>query len=389
MGRAWVKAIAAMLSLCLLAGCQAQTIQETVQIPSNSVHWEPLPTVTEPSVTGPKPSQTEPETEPETEPAVPLPLVQKITMTFVGDCTLGRNQESQYWNSFDEYYDNYGPDYFLQDVRHIFEADDLTVINLEGPLTTSEDIQERTWHHKGDPKYVQIIADASVEVATMGNNHRLDYGEAGSDETVQVLQQAGIAHCFDGNYAMCTVDGVKIGIVSVNALKGWGAVKPWLEDGLRYLRDQGCAIVVACAHWGGDKVTELEEWQFLMGEWIIDMGYDLVIGHHPHVLQAVRVYKGKFICYSLGNFCYGGSKRPADTDSGIFQKTFTLVDGVLVPDLEARFLPCLFAGQVGKNDFRPRVASGEDYGRILDKINGYSKIFGVRFDEAGEAQYDG
>ena len=362
--------------------------------PSDPEPSDPKPSDPEPS--DPKPSDPEPSDPKPTDPTPsdPNPIdpkpsepedgVTQITLTFVGDCTFGRNQKHNYANSFDDYYDRYGADYFLKNVRPIFENDDITVINLEGSLTTSTDIQDKMWNHKGDPEYTKIMTGSSVEVATMGNNHRLDYGQSGCDETIQVLEEAEIGYCYDDVYLIQEVKGVKVGFVSVNEHYDGTAVEVWLAEGYEYLRQQGCAIVVACVHWGLEKTSELNDYQLELGYKLIDMGYDLVVGNHPHVLQAMQVYKGRFICYSLGNFCYGGNKNPADKDSGIFQQTFTLVDGELQHDVNARFIPCFLSGSTNRNDYQPTLATGEEYDRIIQKINSYSEVFGLTFDDEGK-----
>lgn len=368
-------AVMAILALCLTAcGKPAEETDPTEQTQDTAVS---VTTQTEPTETEPA------ETEPVTEPTEPEPEITQITMTFTGDCTFGRNQKHSYWNSFDEYYDNHGADYFFDNVRQIFAADDITVINLEGSLTTSTDIQEKLYNHKGDPEYVQIMTGSSVEVATMGNNHRLDYGESGFLETVSVLEGADITYCYDGVYAIYEVKGVQVGFVSVNEVYDGRYVEVWLKAGYEYLRQQGCAIVVACVHWGGDKTPAVEDYQVELGHKLIDMGYDLVVGNHPHVLQAMEVYKDRLICYSLGNFSYGGSKNPADKDSGIFQQTFTLVDGELQYDLNAVFIPCTLSGASTYNDYQPTLVLGEEYDRIIAKMNGYSGEFGTMLDENG------
>lgn len=329
--------------------------------------------ITEPSGT----ETTEPDPEPE-------PVVTTITMSFTGDCTFGRNQKHTYANSFDEYYDIHGADYFLEGVRSVFENDDITVINLEGSLTTSTDIQDKMWNHKGDPEYVQIMTGSSVEVATMGNNHRLDYGQSGCDETVQVLEDADIGYCYDDVYLIYEVKGVKVGFVSVNEHYDGRAVEVWLTEGYEYLRQQGCAIVVACVHWGGEKTPVLNDYQLELGHKLIDMGYDLVVGNHPHVLQAMEKYKGRMICYSLGNFCYGGNKNPPDKDSGIFQQTFTLVDGELVIDTDIQFIPCSLSSVSTRNDYHPVLLEGSEFNRVIDKMNGYNEQFGFVLGDDGK-----
>lgn len=324
---------------------------------------------------------TQPPTEPPTEPG---PEIVEITLSFTGDCTFGRNQKHTYNRSFDDYYDTYGADYFFEKVREIFENDDITVINLEGTLTTSEDIQDKLWNHKGSPEYVSIMTGSSVEVATLGNNHTMDYGISGFEETVSVLENAGITYCVDGVYAIYEVKGYKIGFVSVNPLYDGWAVKTWLREGYDYLRSEGCAVVVACMHYGGDKTPVIENYQIALYHDVIDMGYDLVVGNHPHVLQAIEIYNGRYIAYSLGNFSYGGNKNPDDKDSGIFQQTFTFVDGELQNDLNAKFIPCSLSGETDRNNYQPVLAEGEEYDRIIEKMSGYCNQFGWAMDSDGK-----
>lgn len=363
-----------ILLICLIWDCGIQPAEPTAEPSTQPTTTQTEPTtVTEPTTTVTEPAVTEP----------PAPVETKLTLTFVGDCTLGTNQKHSYPNSFHDYYDRKGPDYFLSKVRHIFEEDDLTVINLEGSLTNSNDLVEKTWNHKGPPEYVSILAGSSVEIATMGNNHRLDYGVSGCDETEQVLTEAGIGYCYDDRYLIQEVEGIKVGFVSVNEHYDGEAVMTWLEEGYTYLRSQGCALVIACVHWGKDHQAEMDAVQMIMGDKLIDLGYDLVVGNHPHVLQAMRLYKGKFICYSLGNFCYGGSKNPEDKDSGIFQQTFTFLNGELQPGVEARFIPCFLSGKKTANNYRPTLATGEDFDRIIQKVNGYSEAFGFAWNEDG------
>ncbi|MGI6537305.1 MAG: CapA family protein [Caldicoprobacterales bacterium] len=83
----------------------------------------------------------------------------------------------------------------------------------------------------------------------------------------------------------------------------------------------------------------------------MDWGYDLIIGNHFHVLSGINKYKGKYIVYSLGNFCYGGSKNPKDKDTGIFQQTFTFVDGILQTDDNVKFIPCTISSTVKTNNY--------------------------------------
>ena len=129
----------------------------------------------------------------EVESQEPEPVITEITISAVGDVTLGTNQKTSYGGSFHEYYDKYGKDYFLQNVKSVFEEDDFTIINFEGTLTNSDNIRTtKEWNHKGRPEYVEILTGASVEAATLGNNHIMDYQQDGVNDTISTLTNARI-----------------------------------------------------------------------------------------------------------------------------------------------------------------------------------------------------
>ncbi len=317
------------------------------------------------------------------------PEIITVTISAVGDVTLGINQETSYPGSFDAYYDNYGEDYFFQNVAEIFQADDFSIANLEGTLTDSEDLREsKEWNHKGRPEYVNILANGSIEAVSLGNNHIMDYNEEGVADTIEAVENAGITYAISGawgdHYGLYeTADGIKIGIVSVNEYYEGNSVYTYLEEGMIQLRSEGADLVFACTHWGADKTHVIEQEQYDMGHWCIDQGYDLVLGCHPHVLQGIECYNGKYIVYSMGNFCYGGSKNPADKDSMIFQETFTFIDGELRDTTEIRAIPCRLSSVTNLNDYCPVVLTGEDAASVIDHLNEYSEKFGLVFDEQG------
>ena len=328
--------------------------------------------------------QPQPETETQE------PEVIEITISAVGDLTFGRNQKASYSGSFDEYYDDYGVDYFLQNVVDVFAADDCTIGNLEGVLTESTDIREsKEWNHKGRPEYVDILTRGSIEVVSLGNNHIMDYNEEGVKDTIDTLENAGVTYAISGvwgdKYGMYeTEKGIKIGFVSVNEYYEGNTVYTFLEDGLKQLREQGADLVFALVHWGGDKTHIIEDDQYTMGRWCVDQGYDLVLGCHPHVLQGIECYNGKYIVYSMGNFCYGGSKNPKEKDSMIFQQTFTFVDGVLQENTtDIRAIPCRLSGKTSKNDYSPVILEGDEAAETIQNLNSYSEEFGIAFDNEG------
>ena len=179
------------------------------------------------------------------------------------------------------------------------------------------------------------------------------------------------------------LEGIRIGFVSVNEVsQGW-AVEKYLEQGIASLQDQEVDLIIACCHWGVEREYFPENYQQSLGKKCIDWGADLVIGHHPHVLQGIEEYNGKYIVYSLGNFCFGANKNPADKDCMIFQQTFTFVDGVKQEDKDIRVIPCSISSVKERNHFKPTPATGDEAQRIMDRINEFSAGFGLSFDAEG------
>ncbi len=323
--------------------------------------------------------------------SIPDTVTKTVTITATGDCTLGVTQTQSYDGSFDAYYDSYGEDYFFDGVRDIFEEDDLTLVNLECVLSTATERVEKTFNLKGSPEYVGILTGSSVEACSMGNNHTYDYGEEGFQETKSVLEEAGITYAYSGQSGMyVTDDGVKVGVVSASLLSQSQEKLDTMEEEIQSLRDEGAELVIACCHWGIEREYYPNDYQQETAHSLIDAGADLVIGNHPHVLQGVEIYEGRVICYSLGNFCFGGNKNPSDKNTMIYQQTFTITDGEVQTDVtDAVIIPCRLSSTGSYNDYQPTVASGDTKQGIIDLVNEYSEpLGGVSFDEDGTLMTD-
>ena len=312
-----------------------------------------------------------------------------ILISAAGDVTLGTHQEQDYSYSFRQMYDEQADDsYFFQNVYPYFSEDDFTLVNLEGPLTLAEEMKEgQTYCIKGDPEYVNILTAGSVEAVGLGNNHSMDYLEKGFTDTVETLEDAGIVYAYDKNVGIYETKGIRIGYVSVSKLAwGYSGLEKMIQDGIAKLREEKADLILVSCHWGIERQYELDEYQQQLGRKCIDWGADLVIGHHPHVLQGIEEYQGKFIVYSLGNFCFGGNRNPEDKDTMIFQQKFTFVDGVKQEDKDIRVIPCSVSSVSYRNDYCPTPAEGEEAQRILDKINSMSENLGVQLTEQGYLQ---
>ena len=298
-----------------------------------------------------------------------------ITISAAGDCTLGTDENFDQSRSLNAYYDNNGPAYFLQNVKPIFEADDLTIVNMEGTLTESTSRQDKTYAFKGPADYTQILTDGSVEAANLANNHSRDYGEQSYTDTIAALDAAGITNFGYDRTAVMDVNGVKVGLVGTYELaEGMGCEEGMIAN-IKAVEEQGAQVVIVSFHWGIEKDNYPDENQVALAHSAIDNGADLVLGHHPHVLQGIEVYNGKNIVYSLGNFCFGGNSNPSDKDTMIFQQTFTVQDGTLVEDNVTNIVPCSISSESGRNNYQPTPLEGEEGERVRQKIEEFSSGF--------------
>ena len=296
-----------------------------------------------------------------------------ITVSMVGDCTLGTDVNFDQSTSFDAFYQmKNDPGYFFQNVKDIFTADDLTVANMEGTLTTSNDRQQKTFAFKGDPSYTEILTRGGVEATNLANNHSHDYGDQSYEDTIQYLEAAGITTFGYDRTAVMDVKGIKVGLIGIYELKDGLGRQQQVIDTIQAVKDQGAQVIIVSFHWGTEKSNIPDDIQKTLAHLAVDQGADLVVGHHPHVLQGIEKYQGKNIVYSLGNFCFGGNKNPSDKDTMIFQQTFTVENGELVEDDVTNIIPCSLSSESGYNNYQPMVLEGSEKERVLQKIEEFS-----------------
>ena len=294
-----------------------------------------------------------------------------LTLSVVGDCTLGTDETFDYDTSLNAYYENYGSAYFLQNVKSIFSQDDLTIANFEGTLTESDAREDKTFAFKGPASFTSILTDGSVEAVNTANNHSHDYGDQSYEDTMTALDAAGIIHFGYDETAVMDVKGIKVGMVGIYELKDHLEREQQLKDNIAKVKADGAQLIVVIFHWGNETETVPDSNQTTLGRLAIDEGADLVCGHHPHVLQGIETYKGKNIIYSLGNFCFGGNSSPSDMDTMIYQQTFTITSEGVQADNVTNVIPCSIssAAYEGYNNYQPTPAEGDEAARILAKIN--------------------
>ena len=313
-----------------------------------------------------------------------------LTLSVVGDCTLGTDETFDYDTSLNAYYENYGADYFLQNVKDIFSTDDLTIANFEGTLTDSDEREDKTFAFKAPASYASILTGGSVEAVNTANNHSHDYGEQSFDDTLAALDDAGIVHFGYDETAVMDVKGIKVGLVGIYELYDHLEREQQLKDNIAKVKADGAQLIVVIFHWGNETETVPDSNQTTLGRIAIDEGADLVCGHHPHVLQGIETYKGRNIVYSLGNFCFGGNSSPSDMDTMIYQQTFTIdADGVK-KDNVTNIIPCSISSAAydGYNNYQPTPAEGDETTRILGKINERSSWISTAEGSTFTAKYN-
>lgn len=306
-----------------------------------------------------------------------------ITISAAGDCTLGTDEGFDYGRSFKGKYDAVqNPAYFFQNVQPVFAQDDLTIVNMEGTLTEETAREPKQFAFKGDAAYAKILSSGAVEAANLANNHSFDYGKKSYEDTIVALEAEGISSFGYERTAVMDIKGVKVGFAGVYELAKHIDCKQDLLDNIASLEEQGAQLIIVSFHWGQEKENIPNNVQVELAHTAIDNGADLVLGHHPHVLQGIEEYKGKNIVYSLGNFCFGGNSAPRDMDTMIFQQTFTLKDGEVQQDNVTNILPCKISSAYaeGYNNYQPVLAEGEQKEKIFQRLSEYSQ----KAQEAGE-----
>ena len=311
------------------------------------------------------------------EPEIEKPIENKsITISFAGDVTMGNYKGSSYYGTFDNEFKNVGEnfDYFFENVKDIFTNDDLSIVNLEGPLTTAQNAKIKKFAFKGDPSYVNILKRGNIEAVSIANNHSEDYFEEGMKDTKFILKENNINYFGLGEKAIIDTNGIKVGLLGYN---GW--TENYTEENLNSMKNdietlkKEADMVAVYFHWGVERAYTPNQTQKDFAHNAIDYGSDLVIGAHPHVVQGIEEYKGKYIAYSLGNFCFGGNKNPSDKDSMIYQQTFKFENNKLVGIDTPNIIPCSISSTKSRNDYKPTILQGLEAERVLNKIKDISK----------------
>lgn len=292
-----------------------------------------------------------------------------IRLTFAGDVTLGSEERIRAEGySLDSYAGAYGYGYFFEKVKPLFAQDDLTVVNLEGVLSDSSEDEntEKTYRFRGPTAFAQILTEGDVEMVNLANNHTRDYGERGLADTRQALDQDGIAHFGEREVSLFEKDGVTIAFFGLSYSQMRRADREWAAQEMKRLEEEeGVDAVVFTFHAGREYSEARTSKQQEYARWAVDAGADLVVMHHPHVVQGMSVLDNRTVLYSLGNFCFGGNKRVRAVEALVAVAEMTFDDNGVYQSQQITLYPAHISGTQPRSNYQPHLVTGKDARRVM------------------------
>lgn len=360
------KIFALLLACLLLAGTGAAYGGEVLQNNNNPPDWLDIAPIKE--------------TEENVTPTQDVSLPEKddgfdIVVSFTGDMMLASLKNETTTNNFNAYANRHEPSYFLQNVRHLFQEDNLTVANLENVLTDRNLVEKEKDH---DPAYwyrsctanMNILTSSGVEAVSLANNHTGDYGPKGTKDTVRAVEKAGLLYGNNERTFYYEKNGFRIAVICHGL---------WNErqagDIVRRIHkaEEDSDFQIVFYHGGKEKVHAPEEWRQRASRKLVDEGADLVVGNHPHVLQPKETYHETDILYSMGNFCYGGSKYP-ENRTIIYQLKLHINKSGKLESKSGEIIPCyVYTGDAGNNYCPDVIEDEESRQKVLSFMDGERK----------------
>jgi poly-gamma-glutamate synthesis protein (capsule biosynthesis protein) len=319
--------------------------------------------------------------------AADTPPQVEITIAAVGDLMLGGRTEP--------FLNQYGSDYPFHDVMPVLRQADVVAGNLESSISLrGTAVENKKFTLRAGPIAALALKSAGMRVVTLANNHSMDFGPLALQDTLATLAENSILYTGAGmdlddarSPAILKIKGKTLAFLSYSLtfpLEFFASAKqPGTAPGyadfvkadiekVRPLAD----LVVVSFHWGAELMTAAKDYQIELGHQAIDWGADLVLGHHPHVLQEIEVYKGRLIAYSLGNFVFGSESNRTNTSM------------ILLLTFRGNTLSKVEAVPLDVNNYRvhyqPKVLAGKAAGEVLDSINAASERFKTKLERTGD-----
>jgi poly-gamma-glutamate capsule biosynthesis protein CapA/YwtB (metallophosphatase superfamily) len=227
-------------------------------------------------------------------PADILGITNQTKIVFVGDIMLGRSvmAESLKANDFS---------YAFKNVNGYLQSADLVFGNLESPFAVKCPTVNSGMTFCADTRLVEGLTKSDINVVTLANNHMNNYGNEGVVTTKKVLTDNGIGYTGDGNLVTKEVNGTTFGFLGLNLMYG---APTKLDEKILSDSDKLVDVLIVGVHWGEEYQSKANKRQRDYAKKLVELGADIVIGHHPHWVQDSEVINGKPVYYSLGNFVF-------------------------------------------------------------------------------------
>jgi poly-gamma-glutamate capsule biosynthesis protein CapA/YwtB (metallophosphatase superfamily) len=307
----------------------------------------------------------------------------EITIAAVGDLMLGGRAEP--------FLKEFGPAYPFTDVMPVLSRADVVVGNLESSISTrGTAVENKQFTLRAGPIAALALKKAGIRVVTLANNHSMDFGPLALKDTLEVLDRNEILYTGAGmdlndarSPAVLKIKGKTIAFLSYSltfpleffASAGRPGTAPGYDEFVRSDIEKirpAADLVVVSFHWGAELMTTAKDYQVDLGHKAIDWGADLVLGHHPHVLQELELYQGRLIAYSLGNFVFGSESN---------RSNFSMI---LLLTFQGKSLARIEAVPLDVNNYRvqyrPRVLDGQAARDVLESVNAGSERFKTKLE---------
>lgn len=283
-------------------------------------------------------------------------------------------------------------------VKPVVDGADLFVVNLECPFTDRGEKIEKNFNFRARPELVNVLLAGGVGAVSLANNHMMDYGPVGLEDTLATLDQAKIPHFGAGRNlaearkpAIVERGGVKIAflgyfflgdhnieppeVIATDNTPGVAghhddvdAMEKMLREDVALARSQA-DLVIPFFHWGKEGEHLPQPYQSRLVRAAFEAGAAMVLGSHPHVLQGMELVDGKPVLYSMGNFVFGGNWNPRDKESALVR--FRLTPGGFQ---SADVIP-IQTDRYPDVPVQPFPLQGDDAEKVLWHLNQYSAGF--------------
>lgn len=261
----------------------------------------------------------------------------------------------------------------------LLKTGDITLINLEAPLTKACPLQTEGMSFCGNARHVEGFVFAEVDTVSLANNHIGNYGQAGIDETINLLEKNKIGWSGFGNLDVKTVKEVKFGFLAFNGISATFN-REVIKNEIKGAKEKVSVLIVS-AHWGDEYVLTPRKYGDIapddpqeIGHLIIDAGADLIIGNHPHTVQGVELYKEKLITYAHGNFIFDQTWSKETQEGVVGEYTFYLSSEASVKEAEIQLVNVEFHPILVDISYQPRFLSEKEGKRIIDRMVESSKL---------------